>query len=409
MTARADLLANDPTSGIECHRPDDRFIPLRAVELAAAIACDSERFGRDAGRLSQVVQAIDDVVEQEAQAFERQLCERYAAFNPDCDTIHLNDLAALRMPGHYGAMLERLDYLLRKANFSRLQEIELDAAVRAANTYRLRVRLRPERVESVAVWVRGRGTVERRVRRWRRPFRVETRAIPVFRRLVVVARLRDDPHVVLKLFKEIPVADVEALLPHAEVRMGWLDQIRVVGGGAGMAGSAAGKVLTVAAQLAFWSKWFVILLITGGILTVRGLMGYRSARERRDSQRTRHLYYQNLDNNLGVIHALVGMIAQEELKEAFLAYAFCHAGAGALRGVDDLRRRIESYLNERFGVQVQFDQADALDTLQRLDLWNDRAGLRVLPPDVAVDRLRAHWRARRTAHCHEVTVSLNPS
>lgn len=400
------LLAHDPTVDTVYHRPDDRFVPLRTGDIAAAIAADKARFGPLSACITQVAEAIEDVVDQEAHAFERLLYDRYVAVNPDRDTMPVEALDAERTPQHYADLNARLEYLLGKANFERLGDAQIDAAVHAANSHGLRIRLRPDRIQSVSVWVRGHSTIERTRGTLRHPFRGVTRTLPVYRRLVVVARLRDDPNVVLKLFKEIPVVDVEALLPHAEVRMSLFDRIKVMGGGAGMAGSTAAKLLNVVANFAYWSKMIWVLVIGGAVLAIRTLLGYRNARELRDSQRTRHLYYQNLDNNVGVLHSLVSMVAHEDAKEALLAYVFCHAATRPVESIDDLSGRVETFLRDRFKIRADFDTPDGVRTLARLGLWADAARFRVLPPDAAIDRLRSHWRGRHTMHCHEQAAAL---
>ena len=384
------MLAVDPTAGIEVHQPDDRFVPIQPGELVAALSRDAARFGTCAAELRPLAELLQSVLAQEAAAFERTLLELYSPFNPDRDTLALTDLSAARTPQNYSELAGRLERLFDKANFERLSEVQIAAAIRAANTHGLKVRLRPERVETLAVWVRGRGTAERRVRTWRSPLRPERRVVPVYRRLAVVARLRDDPNVLLKMFKEIPIEDVEALLPHAEVEMNWFDRVKMFSGGAGALGSTATKVFGVLAL----TKLLWVVTIGLATLMVRTFLGYRRARINRDWQRTRHLYYQNLANNAGVIHKLVAMIAQEELKEALLAYAFCAApGSTALRKPEELDRRIETYLLQRFGAQVDFDGPDAIRTLERLELWNDRTALRVVPPQQALGRLRQRWQS----------------
>lgn len=403
MAPRNGLLIADPTVSIAYHRPDDRFIPLRRADIAAALAADAARFGPEASQLPALADAIADVVEQEAHTLERRLCGQYEAVNPDRDTLPTGDLDALRSDDFYRDVLASLDVLLGKANFARLGEADLRGAVRAANSHGLRVRLRPDRIASLSVWARGESAVQRRRHTWRHPIAGVEQTLPVYRRLVVVARLKNDPNIVLKLFKEIPVADIEALLPHAEVRMGLLDRIKVMGGGAGMAGSTAAKFLNVLANFAYWSRMMWVVLLGGAVLAVRTMLGYRKARELRDSQRTRHLYYQNLDNNLGVIHTLVSMVAHEETKEALLAYAFC--AAGGVMDADALRRRVESYLQERFDLSLDFDVHDALRTLQRLNLWQDAARYAVAPAAAALQRLRDHVQSGRTADCHAKAVS----
>ncbi|MCG3127988.1 MAG: hypothetical protein CHACPFDD_02861 [Phycisphaerae bacterium] len=346
------------------------------------------------------------MVEQEALELERELCRCYGPFNPDRDTIAPRTLDGDGAGGDglLGEVERRLGHLLTKCNFQRLSEAGIDDAIRIANSHGLRVRLRAERIEQLSIWVRGRGAARRRRRTLRHPLRGVEGEFQVYRRLAVVARMRGESHLLLKLFKDIPVGDVEALLPHAEVRMGWFDRLKVFGGGAGIVWSSSSKVLNLLTGLIAWTKLMWVLLIGFVVLTVRTLLGYRVARIERDSQRTRNLYYQNLANNAGVVHSLAFMVAQEELKEALLAYAICwcdsagpveagaHGGGAADR--DAVARRIrlvaDAYLREEFGVAAVFDAADALATLVRIGLCCDPDSGRVKPPAAAIDVLTSH-------------------
>ena len=391
-------LGQDPTAGVEWHRPDDRFVPVRAGEIVAALAADAAEFDCDPAALHGVADALRDVIEQEAAAFRRELADQYAVFNPDRDTQPDRPLAELRTPAAYADIKARLEYLLEKANFARLTEEQVAAAIRRANSYGLRIRLCPERIEHFAVWVRGHGALERCRRDWRHPMRGEMHELPVFRRLVVVARLKKDPHVIIKVFKDIPEIDVEALLLHAEVAMSWLDRAMVLGGGAGAVGTTALKISKIALSLAMLSKLLWVVLFGAGTLLFRTFMGYRRARTSRDSQRTRHLYFQNLSNNGGALQTLIAMIAEEEAKEAVLAYAFCHAGKDAPRSREELGRRIEGWLTHRFGAAVRFDVTDAVETVGRLGFWRDGEEFHVQSCGSAEARLREHWRTRSSEY-----------
>lgn len=415
MTHGPNSLSADPTSAAQYRRPDDRFVPLRASELAEALAADSDTFGQCAAALRGVAHAIEDVIEQETTAMERSVCERYAAFNPDRDTEPLELLDRKRTPQDYDAMSRRLAYLLDKANFERMTDVQIAAAIASAQSHGLRIRLHAERVDDLSLWVRGRGAIERRRRSWRHPFRAQATSVEVFRRVAVVAHLRDDPHIMLKLFKEIPVADLEALLPHAEVMMSWFDRLMLMGGSAGAVGSTAGKALSLIKAAALLSKLVWVLLFGCIVLLVRTVMGYRSARTKRDSRRTQHLYFQNLGNNAGVIHSLASMIAQEEIKEALLAYAVClsagrkDSGIARVSSPGELGDRVGDYLHRRFNIKLEYDAADALESLDRLSLWEDRAAFRVVPPEQAVDRLGSHWRERLSLHYHETQARGDPA
>lgn len=400
--AHSAELSQDPTVHVEWHRPDDRFVPVRPCDLVAALAEDHERFRIDPDLLRRFAQALQDVIEQEADTFHRDLLDRYAAVNPDRDTRPLVPLAQQRTPELYARLTRQIAYLLEKANFRQLSQVQVDAAIRTARAFGLCIRLRPDRVQHLAVWARGRGTTTRTRRRWFRPWRVETLTLPVYRRLVVVAQLRDDPHLLVKLFKNIPDIDVEALLPHAEVVMTLQDRLLVFGGGAGALGSTAkllvGFFMGVATAL---SQLAWVVLLGAGTMAWRTIMGYRRARSSRDSQRTQHLYFQNLANNGAAIQTLAAIVVQEELKEALLAYVFCHAAQPLCADEADLDRRIEAYLRARFDIRVDFDACDALDKLVRLELFTSRSPLRVAVPAKACQLLEAHWQHRRTAEYHK--------
>ncbi|MCK4658233.1 MAG: DUF3754 domain-containing protein [Phycisphaerae bacterium] len=406
MPPVCDQLAFDPTAKVETHRPDDRFVPIRACDLVEALADDVTRFGSAAAALRRVAKALHEVIEQEASAFEHLVCDCYANFNPDRDTIPLGDVKEARTPEGYAKLRKMLGYLLDKANFEELSDVQIEAALQAANSYGLRVRLKPERVQYVSIWVRGQSTIERQRVSWRAPLHGRKCTVSVFRRLVVIVRLKDNPCVTLKLFKEIPVEDVQALLPHAEVQMSWFDRALVVGGGAGTIGSTAMKVFSAAGSALAISKLLWVLAVGLGTLAFRTFMGYRRARHKNDSQRTQHLYYQNLNNNAGVLHSLMSMIAQEELKEAALAYAFCLPQVQPpVSSQEEFNACIGAYFKEKFKVQVSLDVADAFESITRFRLWSDAGKFRVVAPNEAVERLMEHWRSRRTKDYHQRTAS----
>lgn len=388
-------IARDPTAAVECHRPDDRFIPLRIHDLLRGLEDEFIQGGGDAKAFQAFANSLRDVAHQEAVAFERELANHYSHFNPDRDTLPVESDAAVRTPEGYASLYTRLNYLLDKANFERLRDFDVERVVRAANTHGLRVRLYPERIEELTIWLRGHGRMLKRRRTWRHPLKGEPVPLDVFRRLVVVAQLKDDPHVIVKIFKDIPEDDVEALLPHAEVEMTLLDRVTMFGGGAGALGSTATKVIPMlSAGLFLLSRLLWVVLVGGCVLFYRTFMGYRRARANRDGQRTRNLYYYNVANNAGAVHLLIDMIAQEEFKEAVLAYVMCRRRSG-FADAAQAGTAVENYLRRRFGLNVDFDVGDAVKTLTRLDLWADRAALRVVEPAEAIRRLDEQWRARR--------------
>ncbi len=402
MAPEHDQIPDEAASDQQCHRIDSHFIPVRPRDLVETLRQDA---GPDATELPLVAELIERIIGQETLNFEKHLAELYAEVNPDreCLRLHADE------PGDHllQQLLTGIEHLLGKANFRRLDDIEVTETLKTARTYGLRIRIRPEAVESMSLWIRGRSTMLRRFRTLRHPIRGEERLVEVYQRLVVVVRLAGETSVRIKHFREIPITDVEALLPHAEVRMNLIDKLKVVGGSAGAIGATAIKLAKLMATVAVFSQVLWVLLAGCGVLLVRGLLGYRSARHMRLSQRTQHLYYQNLANNEAALHTLIRLIAYEEIKEAILGYALLRC-PDPPRSPSDLAAAAATYLQRKFGVDVTFDIDDAVETLDRLDAWADRGTFTVVDPATLITRLEAHVRDARSAAYHVDQFSPGP-
>jgi hypothetical protein len=104
-----------------------------------------------------------------------------------------------------------------------------------------------------------------------------------------------------------------------------------------------------------------------------------------------NIYYRNVNNNAGIFDYIIGAAEDQECKEAFLAYYFLMSpGDGPTE--DELDRRIEHWLTEQFGVDVDFECNDALAKLDRLGLLRRDADRLFVPPlEDALVRLDRVW------------------
>lgn len=387
---------------------DTRFIPVRPAALARAIDADPGTFGSAAGRAGELLDVFDRVIEQEVSALHAHIDDAYAALNPDEDTPREMQTVTAEARGER-ALLAGLAYVLDKANFESLSNVQIEQTIRAGTSYGVRVRIDPTMIDHLSLYVRGHGEgpIPRRVRS--RPWRQTVVMEPVYRRLVVVTRLRGEVGVRLKLFRDIPVRDVEALMPHATVQMSWLDRVLVFGGGAGALGGLAPKVIAVVTGgvVSLFSLATAALIGFGGLL-LKSVLGYRRTKQHRTGQRTQHLYERNLANNAAVMHTLVRMIRQEEVKEGLLVYAMLASDRAPTDSDEAIDRHVEDWIRETFGREIDFDCPDALETLDRLGLWADRASRAVVPPSEAMERLNTHWSTRRTRAYHIRFVRNRP-
>lgn len=367
----------------------------------AQIGADETSFGDVAELIEPLELAFEHVILQETAAFRRRMGRRYETLNPARETIvHAEDSDDSRVDDQIDELREMIGYLLDKANYEPLEEGQLETTLHLASTHGMSVRVNPERLEFLELYVRGRASTTRNVRTWRHPIAGEERDIEIFRRLAVVFRSRGARQVNLKLFREIPLEDVEALLPHAEAQMTQFDKLKIIGGGLGALGGLATKlwaVLIHGAAIATGFVWAAIIAMVG--LSVRSILGYRHAKRVRNSQMTHHLYYQNVANNAGVLDQLLSSIGREELKEALLGYAMLRARED-IKDVEGFERAIERWLADAFDVRVDFDGPDALESISRFDLWASRDAWTVVEPREAIARLDTQWKTRSGAEYH---------
>src|SRR5690606_14433225 len=157
----------------------------------------AERFGTTRDQVHSLAESLQHLIDQEVGTLERRLMDRYSTFNPDRDTAPrgASDVPGAEAYDDYPCLLAPL---LDNDNYEQLDEVQIEQAVLRAGTRGLSVRVNPELVERLEVWIRGQGTSHIAWRPWWRPWRIEYREVPIFRRLVIVARLKGRSHVVIK-------------------------------------------------------------------------------------------------------------------------------------------------------------------------------------------------------------------
>jgi hypothetical protein len=353
------------------------------------MASDSNTFGDDCSDIREVAVWFIRILEQEKSAFERMITRSYAKINPDRETIDIlsNDEP---VDADFEQMNSKIQHMLEKANFERLSDDQVRTAVEAGNTRGMKVKLDEESLYEMAIWVRGRSTAPYNRRTLTHPIKGETSTIAIFNRLAVITRPAGESNVQLRLFKDIPIRNVEALLPNANVRMGAKDAVMMVGGGAGAVWTVVTKVLAVGLVAASQLLW-VIALPLGGLFW-KVFSGYRRAIRDRDSNRAKHLYFQSLGANRSAIHRISFMICEEEIKEAVLLYRFCLDAEKDGRSATEvaIKSEVEKYLKDLTSIDVDFDITDAIETLTRMNLWKDRLELRVIDIPEASGKLEVH-------------------
>ena len=386
--------------------PREHYIPLRPADLIQKLADEPAVTIFEREQFRELCRLIEATLHHEFRSRLEELKTAYAPFDPDSDAAKLPVLRDDDRTARCRRLFDRFDTLLTRANYRRLTREELEAAVKSPHHSGLKLHLDLSVFERLEVYVRGGCELPFRQRSWQNAWREEIRLIPAYRRLAVIFRLREtspltDPidtrAVVLKLFKDIPEQDIETLLPGTNIHIGLFEQAKIFVPTLSGIGLTLFKLLKGAAVVAFAGLYGLVAflgLISGAIgYGVRSFYSYLRTREKHQLCLTRHLYFQNLDNNAGVIYHLLAEAEEQEFREIVLAWWLLWRGDQAGATARQLDAAGETWLRERCGIEVDFEISDALAKLRRLGLANSSATgrWRAVTIETALETLDRAW------------------
>lgn len=407
--ARIPLSGRPVSPGVQ----PTRFVPIRRHRLLPLLLQDrgdDDGFEATAGLLHHVMLADAD---QKCQTLDAS----YDPFDPD-PLVPSPDGGDADADTETDAFLATVDDVMEQANFRRIGDPELHEAFEERSLFPLSVQVDPDAYDVLRLYRRGVAEKEEKVRGWKTLWRWQTRRLQLYERLVVVMRLRDEVlatdhtartadmeagRIYLKLFKNIPKADIEMVLPDTRLRLRRMDRFMVGGPLVAGIGWTLFQSFSVLAALA--AGGFALttddprLRATGGVLLV--LAGYlwrtmskiKTTRLQYLQTLSQGLYFRNLANNRAVLEQVLKFAKDEEEKEALLAYHFLTRD-GPMTG-DELDRRAEAWLQERTGRSTDFDVGDGLDTLDAMDLVDQDGDQWVaVEPREGAERLDAVWNRR---------------
>jgi len=395
----------------------EHYIPLRKADVVQLLLQDPKLSASERPSFQAFAQLVAAIWHFEYHHTLENLKNQYAPFDPDAETKPLEQLDPAQRAEAMNKLFESFVKLMERANFYRLTRKDIDDAVTGgASDFGIDMHVDFDVFERLEVFARSEGMVTRTKSHpiffWRK---VEKK-VPSYRRLVLLLKLRkhkripdtiDTNNVFLKIFKDIPKLDLEMVLPGTSLRMPWHQQAKLGGSLIGTFAwgiyslfskltAAISTLVSSAATLAFDLAQFVVLAPLGVLLGYgyKQWHGYQVTKQQYAKMLVESLYYQNLDNNLGVVTRLVDEAEEQEVRETILAYFYLwkHAPAQGWTA-DQLDDYVELELEGKTGLKVDFEIGDALEKLERLQLVRklDTEHYLAEPIDKALERLDQRW------------------
>ena len=284
------------------------------------------------------------------------------------------------------AFAEQLDLLVQAANFERITQTDLLAALKEESIFQLRVEVDFTEFQEVVFYRRGPSLHRVNVKRW---FGLRRQEIEFTNYELVLVYVRfhnaGEPRL-LKLFKNVPKADLEMLFPNTQVRMRLLDKFLIgipafISGMAMLTTKLGATLILLGGAAGFWlgfnsepvildQKALIALVTAAGALggyLWKQYSNFKNRKIRFMKTLTENLYFKTVADNEGVISYLLDRAEQSETKEALLAFTALSVN-GSMTA-----REIGQWVESKIDHVLQFDTEDALNKLLALSLVNEDA------------------------------------
>ncbi len=377
----------------------DRFIPFRKHDIID-MCSDEFHEQSDKNSFQQLCEILASLIHFKYHATLEALKNDYAPFDPNSDTRQLTPFSKTQKAQCQERFADNFAKLLNAANFERVTEQDLQDALTEESLFKVRLEVEFDDFEQVVFYRRGESQLKETLSTlW--GLRKQAIQFTNYDRVAVFITFKDNAHfeqkqkvplgfepgsTIVKLFQNVPKADLEMLFPNSEVRMRKIDKVIIgtsaaVGGAVVLVTKLGASLVLLAALFAFWlgfrsdevemTRQHVISLGIGlgvfGSFVFKEWSKFKNRKIKFMKALSDNLYFKNLDNNAGVFHTLIDAAEEEDFKEAILAYTFL---LKRLEGqtAEQIDQQVELWFKEKYQCNLDFEISDALEKLVDLSL-----------------------------------------
>jgi len=380
--------------------PKQRFIPFQKNDIITLCTKEGSLNEQEREQFNDICELISSLFHFKFHRNLEALKHSYAPLNPDADTQTLFPISASDKQQREAQLIDELKHLLDAANFEEITRADLDRALLEESLFKIRLQVDFNDFEQILFFRRGESTKQETLVSW---FGLSKKDITFqnYERVVIYVKYKDQAYfdqqgrkdlfftpgsTLIKLFQDVPSADLEMLFPNTEVRMKTIDKVMIgvpaaVGGIIMLVTKLGATFLLTGALLAFWlglSDEPVVLdqksllALAAGFGTLGGFLwkqfnNFKNRKIKFMKTLADNLYFKNLDNNTGVFHRLIDAAEEEENKEVILAYYFLLKADKAI-SAQELDSTIEQWFQTHHNTPIDFDVPDAIRKLIELDM-----------------------------------------
>lgn len=361
-----------------------------------------------------------------------EMDKTYEPFSPDSDlliTRKFSDTERREMEKRFVADMRGL---LRSANYNEISASNAAVILTKDSHYGLDLEVDLDVFDELLIFYRG-ATSRTQSRRSKRKLYLkhEEFEVPIYQRLFILFKLKsvedripevmaaekcnreeatrriekrrkhlppqiNSDFIYMKLFKNMPRADLEMIFPNTRVKFRLYDKVKlgVTSGGAMSMGvfGTAGKL--AAGGLAMSNPVALAGAVAGlGGIAIRQASNFMNQKNRYMVTMAQNLYFHAMADNRGVMAKLADRAAEEDVKEEMLLYSVLAKERVHVNDLKEIDIAIEQYLLNTFGIDLDFEVDDALRRLMAdgiVGIGND-GWLTCLGPTEAASHIDTMW------------------
>jgi hypothetical protein len=379
----------------------EKFIPFQRYELVDFLSSKIKNTGLSKKFKSFCSTADEHYHEIFYNSLDR-LKKIYTPFDPDMDTLQIKKSSQSEVRRHEKDFIDNLKSIITAANYTEITKTDLLKCFLRQSPWGLKLKVDFDEYEWFYLFYKGQYPDSRTKKifyffKKHYDFDVYSRVIFVFKLKTKDKKRKDNllyDKIYMKIFKNVPTVDLEMLFPNTKVFIKLFDKLMIIvpliaGIGTTIFNIAKyliyqGRGINPLLQISFWG-------LVGGFfgIALRSFFDYKKTVERYLKNLTTSLYFQNLDNNLGVIECLLDQAREEELKEIILGYYFLINEKNNKVDSAVLDEKIEMFFNDNFGKKIDFDINDSIKKLKDLKVLTIKNKyLYVLPVEKAIKTMQ---------------------
>jgi hypothetical protein len=339
--------------------------------------------------------------------------DNYVLFNPDTDVKPLNEPTLADYETMGDRVVSVFERILKRANYRAIPQGTIDKALADQSLIALHTQVDFDDFDQLLCYYRGATETSFLTKKF--VFWQQQQSVDILERMVLLIKFKGEGYFRAKqakskrksdgaelkftpgkmyayFYKNIPILDLDLLFPNIQTSMTWRDRLTL----AVPAIAAAVSVLirTLPNLLLLFAA--ILLAVNGPstlqsinveeeqvrnvmpvlvasltLLIALGGFGFRQYTQYKNKQIkfqkdvTDTLFFKNLATNASVFQMLVDLAEEEECKEIILVYYHLLTHGEPLTP-DALDAKIEAWMLERTGAQINFDIQGPLKNLQRI-------------------------------------------